>query len=146
MKKITRSFVLSTMILGTLSSVVRVIAETSSGIPKEISSTEILQSAETSFTQSSSLQTTTNSSISNPTINDEEQEPSQSQENIQKISTTTGFESRFWTQNPVEQLQYVDESQKEQSSNANGEDNLSIINSESKVKNPLNETQNEITK
>ena len=145
MKKITCSFVLSTMILGTLSPVVRVIAETSSGIPKEISSTEILQGAETSFTQSSSLQTTTNSSISNPTINDEEQEPRQSQENIQKILTTTGFESRLWTQNPVKQLQYVDESQKEQSSNVNGKDNLSIINSESKV-NPLNETQNEITK
>ncbi|WP_270245324.1 MucBP domain-containing protein [Lactococcus lactis] len=145
MKKIICSFVLSTMIIGTLSPVVRVIAETSSGIPKEISSTEILQGAETSFTQSNSLQTTTNSSISNPTINDEEQEPRQSQENIQKILTTTGFESRFWTQNPVEQLQYVDESQKEQSSNVNGDDNLSIINSESKV-NPLNETQNEITK
>ncbi|WP_226319383.1 MucBP domain-containing protein [Lactococcus lactis] len=145
MKKIICSFVLGTMIIGTLSPVVRVIAETSSGIPKEISSTEILQGAETSFTQSNSLQTTTNSSISNPTINDEEQEPRQSQENIQKILTTTGFESRFWTQNPVEQLQYVDESQKEQSSNVNGEDNLSIINSESKV-NPLNETQNEITK
>ncbi|MCT0017712.1 LPXTG cell wall anchor domain-containing protein [Lactococcus lactis subsp. lactis] len=145
MKKITCSFVLGTMILGTLSPVVRVIAGTSSGIPKEISSTEILQGGETSFTQSSSLQTTTNSSISNTTINDEEQEPRQSQENIQKILTTTGFESRLWTQNPVKQLQYVDESQKEQSSNVNGEDNLSIINSESKV-NPLNETQNEITK
>ena len=69
MKKITCGFVLSTMLLGTLSPTIRVISETSSVITKETSTIESSESTNNLLPQSSPLSTTYNSTISDSTTN-----------------------------------------------------------------------------
>lgn len=88
MKKITCGFVLSTMLLGTLSPTIRVISETSSVITKETSTIESSESTNNSLPQSSPLSTTYNSTISDSTTN-ENQVLHQSKEDTQKEFLTT---------------------------------------------------------
>ena len=88
MKKITCGFVLSTMLLGTLSPTIRVISETSSVITKETSTIESSESTNNLLPQSSPLSTTYNSTISDSTTN-ENQVLHQSKEDTQKELLTT---------------------------------------------------------